>query len=47
MFGSSFPKENRAKPPNLIIAAGMFIQSLTEPKNIVFHRTAVTGVRIP
>lgn len=37
MFGSSFPKENRAKPPNAIIAAGMFIQSLTEPKNVVFR----------
>ena len=37
MFGSSFPKENRAKPPNLVIAAGMFLQSFTEPKNVVFR----------
>jgi 2,4-dienoyl-CoA reductase-like NADH-dependent reductase (Old Yellow Enzyme family) len=37
MFGSSFPKENRAKPPNLIIAAGMWVQSFTEPKNVVFR----------
>ena len=37
MFGSSFPKENRVKPANLVIAAGMFIQRLTEPKNVVFR----------
>ena len=37
MFGSMFPKENRAKPPNLIIAAGMFLQRLTEPKNFAFR----------
>ena len=37
MFGSSFPKENRARPPNFIIAAGMFLQSLTEPKNVQFR----------
>jgi 2,4-dienoyl-CoA reductase-like NADH-dependent reductase (Old Yellow Enzyme family) len=37
MFGSSFPKENQAKPPNLIIAAGMFVQRLTAPRNVVFR----------
>jgi 2,4-dienoyl-CoA reductase-like NADH-dependent reductase (Old Yellow Enzyme family) len=37
MFGSSFPKENRARPPNFVIAAGMFLQSLTEPKDVQFR----------
>ena len=37
MFGSSFPKENRARPPNAIVAAAMFLQRLTEPQNIEFH----------
>ncbi|HZV04668.1 MAG TPA: NADH:flavin oxidoreductase [Gemmataceae bacterium] len=37
MFGSSFPKENRVTPANPVIAAGMFIQRLTEPKNVVFR----------
>ncbi|VVP89344.1 NADH oxidase [Pseudomonas fluorescens] len=32
MFGSTFPKENRVTVRNPIIAAGMFIQSLIEPK---------------
>ena len=37
MFGSSFPKENRGKPANPIIAAAMLLQSLTEPKDVVFR----------
>jgi 2,4-dienoyl-CoA reductase-like NADH-dependent reductase (Old Yellow Enzyme family) len=37
MFGSSFPKENRARPPNAIVAAAMFIQRLTEPQNVQFR----------
>ena len=37
MFGSSFPKENRASNPNPIIRMGMWLQSLTEPQNVVFH----------
>ncbi len=37
MFGNSFPKENRGKPANPIIAVGMWLQSLTEPKNVEFH----------
>jgi len=36
MFGSSFPKENRGRPANPVIAVAMFIQSLTEPKDVVF-----------
>ena len=36
MFGSSFPKANRGKSPNLVVAAGMFIQSFTEPKHVEF-----------
>ncbi|UVE17416.1 NADH:flavin oxidoreductase [Pseudomonas sp. LS44] len=32
MFGSSFPKENRVSSNNPIMAAAMFIQSLTAPK---------------
>jgi 2,4-dienoyl-CoA reductase-like NADH-dependent reductase (Old Yellow Enzyme family) len=37
MFGSSFPKENRTSVGNPIVAAAMFIQQLTEPKNVTFH----------
>ena len=37
MFGSSFPTENRARPSNPIVALGMWLQSLTEPKGVVFH----------
>lgn len=37
MFGSSFPKSNRGKPGNPIIALGMWIQSLTEPPDVVFR----------
>ncbi len=37
MFGNSFPKENRGKPANPIIALGMWLQSFTEPKNVEFH----------
>ena len=37
MFGSSFPKENRARPPNAIVAAAMFMQRLTEPQNVQFR----------
>ena len=37
MFGSSFPKSNRGKPANLAIAIGMWVQSFTEPGNVVFR----------
>jgi 2,4-dienoyl-CoA reductase-like NADH-dependent reductase (Old Yellow Enzyme family) len=37
MFGSSFPKENRARPANAIVAAAMFIQRMTEPANVQFR----------
>lgn len=37
MFGSSFPKSNRGKAGNPIIALGMWIQSLTEPPDVVFR----------
>ena len=37
MFGSPFPKSNRARPANPIIALGMWLQSLSEPKDVVFH----------
>jgi 2,4-dienoyl-CoA reductase-like NADH-dependent reductase (Old Yellow Enzyme family) len=37
MFGSSFPKENRGSAANPIIAIGMFLQSLMEPKEVVFR----------
>lgn len=37
MFGSSFPKSNRARPANPIIALGMWLQSLSEPKDVVFR----------
>lgn len=37
MFGSSFPKANRASNPNPIIRLGMWLQSLTEPRHVEFH----------
>lgn len=37
MFGSSFPQSNRGTVGNPIIALGMWIQSLSEPKNVVFR----------
>ena len=37
MFGSSFPKENRASNPNPIIRIGMWLQSLTEPGHVEFR----------
>lgn len=37
MFGSSFPKSNRSRPANPVIALGMWLQSLSEPKNVVFR----------
>ncbi|MBS0378870.1 MAG: NADH:flavin oxidoreductase [Proteobacteria bacterium] len=37
MFGSSFPKENRTRVGNPIVAAAMAIQQFTEPKNVKFH----------
>ena len=37
MFGSSFPKSNRGKPANPLIALGMALQSLTAPKDVVFR----------
>jgi 2,4-dienoyl-CoA reductase-like NADH-dependent reductase (Old Yellow Enzyme family) len=37
MFGSSFPKENRTRVGNPIVAAAMFIQQFTEPKNVQFR----------
>jgi len=37
MFGSSFPKENRTHVGNPLVAAAMFIQQLTEPKNVRFR----------
>lgn len=36
MFGSALPK-SEAKPSNPFIRAGMWIQSLTAPKDVVFH----------
>jgi len=36
MFGSSLPK-GAAKPANPVIRLGMFLQSLTEPAEVVFH----------
>jgi 2,4-dienoyl-CoA reductase-like NADH-dependent reductase (Old Yellow Enzyme family) len=55
MFGSSFPKENRARPANAIVAAAMFIQRLTEPKDVQFRemylldhsRRVRTAVKMP
>jgi 2,4-dienoyl-CoA reductase-like NADH-dependent reductase (Old Yellow Enzyme family) len=37
MFGSSFPKENRTRVGNPIVAAAMFIQQFTEPKDVQFR----------
>lgn len=37
MFGSSFPKSNRARPANPIIALGMWLQALSEPKDVIFR----------
>ena len=37
MFGSSFPKANRGKATNPIISLGMWLQSLMEPRDIVFR----------
>src|SRR5580692_2731863 len=37
MFGSSFPKENRTKVGNPVVALAMLIQQFTEPKNVEFH----------
>jgi len=37
MFGSSFPKENRTRVGNPIVAAAMAIQQFTEPKDVVFR----------
>jgi 2,4-dienoyl-CoA reductase-like NADH-dependent reductase (Old Yellow Enzyme family) len=37
MFGSSFPKENRTHIGNPIVATAMFLQQLTEPKNVQFR----------
>jgi 2,4-dienoyl-CoA reductase-like NADH-dependent reductase (Old Yellow Enzyme family) len=37
MFGSSFPKENRVRPGNPIVAAALFLQQLTEPKDVPFR----------
>ncbi|HEY2809125.1 MAG TPA: NADH:flavin oxidoreductase [Steroidobacteraceae bacterium] len=37
MFGSSFPKENRTRVGNPVVALAMLIQQFTEPKNVQFH----------
>ena len=37
MFGSSFPKENRTRVDNPVVALAMLIQRFTEPKNVQFH----------
>jgi 2,4-dienoyl-CoA reductase-like NADH-dependent reductase (Old Yellow Enzyme family) len=37
MFGSSFPKENRTRVGNPVVALAMLVQQFTEPKNVVFH----------
>jgi 2,4-dienoyl-CoA reductase-like NADH-dependent reductase (Old Yellow Enzyme family) len=37
MFGSSFPQTTRGTVGNPIIALGMWIQSLSEPKNVTFR----------
>ena len=39
MFGSSFPKANRGTAANPVIALGMWIQSLTEPKDVQFRES--------
>lgn len=36
MFGSNLPKSS-AKSPNPIVGLGMWVQSLSEPKNVSFH----------
>lgn len=50
MFGSPFPKSNRAATANPVVKLGMWLQSLTEPKDVVFrenylleHARAVRG----
>jgi 2,4-dienoyl-CoA reductase-like NADH-dependent reductase (Old Yellow Enzyme family) len=37
MFGSSFPQSNRGTVGNPIIAFGMWVQSMSEPKSVVFR----------
>ncbi len=37
MFGSSFPQATRGTVNNPVIALGMWLQSLSEPKNVVFR----------
>ncbi len=37
MFGSSFPKENRTRVGNPVVALAMLIQQFTEPKNVQFR----------
>jgi 2,4-dienoyl-CoA reductase-like NADH-dependent reductase (Old Yellow Enzyme family) len=37
MFGSAFPKENRTRVGNPIVASAMFLQQLLEPKNVIFR----------
>jgi 2,4-dienoyl-CoA reductase-like NADH-dependent reductase (Old Yellow Enzyme family) len=37
MFGSSFPRENRTRVGNPIVAAAMFLQQFTEPKDVQFR----------
>lgn len=37
MFGSSFPASNRGTVSNPVIALGLWLQSLTEPKDVVFR----------
>lgn len=37
MFGSPFPKANRASAANPVVKLGMWIQSLTEPQDVVFR----------
>ena len=37
MFGSAFPAENRRANPNPLIRIGMWLQSLRQPKEVVFR----------
>jgi 2,4-dienoyl-CoA reductase-like NADH-dependent reductase (Old Yellow Enzyme family) len=37
MFGSPFPKANRAAAANPVVRLGMWLQSLTEPSDVVFR----------
>ena len=37
MFGSNLPKPSKSSSPNPIIALGMWIQSMTEPKAVTFR----------